>query len=180
MQVKLCSECLQSLPCPGKTLFWQEEWFEPSRERFESFWTQFVVIPCFRNNCRSLYPKTFVCVRPATRCDTKVEIVLQREIWKFFTKNRLAVCLLETVLKMTKGPKSRFKEMSQVKLCPCSRQALQSKFDAELMSEQARSVPFLRWQVLDPSEKTFVCTAVVPVTEVCLLSEHQAHRIICI
>ena len=57
--------------------------------------------------------------------------------------NRLAVCLLETVLKMTKGPKSRFKEMSQVKLCPCSRQALQSKFDAELMSEQARSVPFL-------------------------------------
>jgi hypothetical protein len=57
------------------------------------------------------------------------------EIWKFFTKNRLAVCLLETVLKMTKGPKSRFKEMSQVKLCPCSRQALQSKFDADLCKE---------------------------------------------
>ena len=54
------------------------------------------------------------------------------------------MCLLEIVANMTKGPKSRFKEMSQVKLCPCSRQALQSKFDAELMSEQARSVPFLQ------------------------------------
>ena len=62
---------------------------------------------------------------------------------KVFHKKQARSVPFSTVLKMTKGPKSRFKEMSQVKLCPCSRQALQSKFDAELMSEQARSVPFL-------------------------------------
>ena len=65
---------------------------------------------------QSLYPKSYVCVRPATRCDTKVEIVLQREIWKFFHKNRLAVCLLEIVLNMTKGPKSRLKKCKSLNL----------------------------------------------------------------
>ena len=61
---------------------------------------------------------------------------------------------------MTKGPKSRFKEMSQVKLCPWS------ELDAKLMSEQG---PTVRCDSLDksqgldlpvPSEKFWDCTGI--------------------